>query len=261
MKQLHLIYLLLVVNAGVAYAELPAGWSTNLAPALAEAGSKQQPLLVWFTASWCGPCRLMARTTLTNEAVLPVLATIGRVAIDIDEFPELATRHNVEAVPTFVILSADGDEVVRTTGYQLPDEFVPWLTNSIAEAKDTLARQTRDRERLAAADQLLSGTNAGSASQGAAELFGLCAERNRAISQAAITRLQVLAVREPVVLLDGLKDPHLAVRIQIANLLRDRLGDGFDVDPWDNAATSGPVIEKWRGILSGSATNNFGNPR
>jgi len=261
MKHLRFIFMLLFVNAGVAYAELPAGWSTNLATALIEAGSKQQPLLVWFTASWCGPCRLMARTTLTNEAVLPVLATIGRVALDIDEHPDLAARHNVEAVPAFVLLSAGGDEVVRTTGYQPPEEFLQWLTNGISDAKDTLARQTRDREQLAIADQLLAGTNAGSARQAAAELFGLGAERNPAISQAAITKLQVLAVREPVVLLDGLKDPRLAVRIQIANMLRDRLGDGFDVDPWDNAATSGPVIEKWRGILSDSATNHFEKPR
>jgi hypothetical protein len=51
------------------------------------------------------------------------------------------------------------------------------------------------------------------------------------------------------------------VRIQIANLLRDRLGDGFDVDPWNNAAASGPAIEKWRGILTGSATNRSENSR
>ncbi|MGB8369496.1 MAG: thioredoxin family protein [Limisphaerales bacterium] len=256
MKHLRLILILLVVNAGVARAELPAGWSTNLTAALTEAGSNQQPLLVWFTASWCGPCRLMARTTLTNEAVAQVLATVGHVVLDIDEHRDLAERHNVEAVPTFALLSAGGDEVVRTTGFQPPDEFLQWLTNSISEAKETAARQSRCQEQLAAADQLLSETNAGSAGRAAAELFGLCAERNRNISQAAITRLQVVAVREPVLLLDGLRDPRLAVRIQVANLLRDRLGDGFDVDPWNNAATSEPAIEKWRGMLSNSDTNH-----
>ena len=185
MKHLPLILILLVVSAGTARAELPAGWSTNLTVALADAGSKQQPLLVYFTASWCGPCRLMARTTLTNEAVVQALATISHVALDIDEHPDLAARHNVEAVPTFAMLSAGGDEVVRTTGYQPPAEFLQWLTNGISEAKGTAARQIRCEEQLAAADQLLSGTNAGSARQAAAELFGLCAERNRAVSQAA----------------------------------------------------------------------------
>jgi thioredoxin 1 len=259
MKHLHLILILLIVNAGVARAELPAGWSTNLTAALTDAGSNQQPLLVWFTASWCGPCQL-GRTTLTNEAVVQVLSTISHVALDLDEHRDLAERHNVEAVPTFALLSTGGDEVERTTGYQPPDEFLQWLTNSISEAKETAARQSRCQEQLAAADQLLSGTNAGSARQAAVELFGLCAERNRAISQAAVARLRVLAVREPALLLDGLKDPRLAVRIQVANMLRDRLGDGFDVDPWNNAASSGPAIEKWRGMLNDSATNHSEKP-
>jgi thioredoxin-like negative regulator of GroEL len=151
--------------------------------------------------------------------------------LDIDEHRDLAAQHNVEAVPTFVMLSGSEDEVVRTTGYQPPAEFLQWLTNGISEAKDTAARQIRCQEQLAAADQLLSETNAGSAGRAAAELFGLCAERNRTVSPAALFRLQVIAVREPVLLLDGLKNPRLAVRIQIANLLRDRLGDGFDMDP------------------------------
>jgi thiol-disulfide isomerase/thioredoxin len=259
MKYLHLI--LLVLNIGVAHAELPASWSTNLTAALAEGGLKKQPLLVWFTASWCGPCQLMARTTLTNEAVVRVLSTISHLALDIDDHRDLAAQHNIEAVPTFVMLSGGGDEVVRTTGCQPAEEFLQWLTNGISEAKEMAARQIHCQEKLAAADQLLSKTNAGSARQAAAELFGLCAERNRAVSQAALFRLQVIAVREPVLLLDGLKDPRLAVRIQIANMLRDRLGDGFDVDPWNNAAASGPAIERWRGILSGSATNHSENPR
>ena len=261
MNYLRLILILLVGAAAMARADLPVAWSTNLPAALSEASSKQQPLLVWFTASWCGPCRLMGRTTLTNEAVRQVLSTLGCAVLDIDEHPDLAARHHIEAVPTFVMLSTGGDEVVRTTGYQAPADFLPWLTNSIAEAKETAARQIRCQEHLAAADQLLSGTNAGSSRQAATELFGLCAERNPAIAQAAITRLQVLAVREPIVLLDGLKDPRLVVRIQIANMLRDRLGEGFDVDPWNNAATSGPAIEKWRGILDGSVTNRSAMPR
>jgi thioredoxin-like negative regulator of GroEL len=261
MKHLRLILILLVVNAEMARAELPAGWSTNLTAALAEAGSKKQPLLVWFTASWCGPCQMMARTTLTNEAVIQVLSTISHVALDIDEHRDLAAQHNVEAVPTFALLSAGGDEVIRSTGYQPPAEFLEWLTNSLSEATETAARQFRCQEQLAAADQLLSETNTGSASRAAAELFGLCAERNRAVSQVALFRLHVIAVREPALLLDGLKDSRLAVRIQVANMLRDRLGDGFDVDPWNNAAASGPAIEKWRGVLTGSATNPSEKPR
>ena len=40
----------------------PTDWSTNYDATLAAAATNQQPALVYFTASWCGPCKLMTRT-------------------------------------------------------------------------------------------------------------------------------------------------------------------------------------------------------
>src|SRR5258706_2800488 len=49
--------------ARVAVAVVPDGWSTNFDAALEDAGKRQQPMLVYFTASWCGPCKFIALTT------------------------------------------------------------------------------------------------------------------------------------------------------------------------------------------------------
>src|SRR5688572_2876173 len=97
--------LLLVMAARCAFGVPAGGWGTNYHSALEEAKGKQQPILVYFTASWCGPCKLMARTTLTNEAVLQTLSAVIHVALDIDEHPKLAEQYSVRAVPTFQILS------------------------------------------------------------------------------------------------------------------------------------------------------------
>src|SRR3569833_2225860 len=53
-------------------AEIPVGWSTNTNAISGNAGSKQ-PVLVFFTASWCQPCKLMSRLTLTNDVVKEVV--------------------------------------------------------------------------------------------------------------------------------------------------------------------------------------------
>ena len=45
------------------------------------------------------------------------------ISIDIDENPELANKYQVQAVPTFVFLDADGNEGNRITGMISKEEF------------------------------------------------------------------------------------------------------------------------------------------
>ena len=70
---------------------------------------------------------------------------------------------------------------------------------------------------------------------------------------AAATRLQLLANSNPAALLEGLNDPRLATRITVANILRGKIGDEFDIDPWSDAATRDRAVRQWRGKLAGMA--------
>jgi thioredoxin-like negative regulator of GroEL len=250
MKIFSAILLLVLGLVSVARAEVPAGWSTNYAAALSEAAKEQQPALVFFTASWCGPCRLMARSTLSEASVQQVLSNFARVAIDIDEQHDLAAQHGIEAVPTFVLLSPAGDEVQRATGFQTAADFVPWLTNGLSNAREVVLRQALAKKTLADVDQLLASTNTDAPRQCAIKLFDLCAGRDETMLRQAAERLTVLASRQPATLLDGLGDPRLSVRIQVANALRVRLGEKFNVDPWGEAAARAEAIQEWRTQLA-----------
>jgi len=59
-----------------------------------------------FSASWCGPCRVLANTLKDVEGITPV---------DIDTEMETARLHNVRSVPTLVF-KKDGKEVHRISG-------------------------------------------------------------------------------------------------------------------------------------------------
>jgi hypothetical protein len=82
------------------------------------------------------------------------------------------------------------------------------------------------------------------------KLFGLCGERDNAVVQEATDRLKALANDDPAALPVGPNDPRLATRIQIANALHYRIGNGFDVDPWSDAATREKRILTWREQLT-----------
>ena len=66
-----------------------------------------------------------------------------------------------------------------------------------------------------------------------------------AVVQAAATRLQALAVRNPQIVLTGLQDPRLATRIQVANVLRAQLGETFDADAWSDEAARRTAVVTW----------------
>ena len=250
MKLFRAILFFLCAGTSAIRAELPSGWSTNYSATLAEAAAGQEPVLVFFTASWCGPCKFVTQITLTDPGVEASLAGTRHVAVDIDAQGALATKLGVTAVPTFVLLAASGEEVERATGFQPVGDFLTWLTNSVSQAKAAAIQLANFKKQLADVDELLASTNAAAARKAAAELGDLCAARDQTIVRAAVTRLQKLALREPQAVLDGLNDPRLATRIQVANALRVRLGETFEADPWSDEASRSAAIEKWRNRLA-----------
>lgn len=72
-----------------------------------------KPVLVDFTADWCGPCRMI-------EPVLAQLATdeadrLDVVALDVDANPETTRRYGVLGMPTLALF-VGGEAVVQFTG-------------------------------------------------------------------------------------------------------------------------------------------------
>jgi thioredoxin 1 len=71
------------------------------------------PVLVDFTATWCGPCKQLAPIVATIAAESQGTLKVGK--LDIDAAPKLAQKYNVRAVPT-CILFRGGEKAGSYTG-------------------------------------------------------------------------------------------------------------------------------------------------
>lgn len=213
-------------------AAIPPGWHTNTTVALKLATEKQQPVLVFFTADWCGPCKAMAAGPLKDPDMRETLALFQTAAIDIDLNKELAQQFGVGSVPTFILLDQAGDELDRASGYMEAGLFRAWLGSSMARFERVQIQRQKDLEQQQRLAVELAGADAAGKAKALEELFNLCARREQSQQTFALAQLRSLAGREPALLWPALDHPRLATRLQAANLLREKYGEAFQFDPW-----------------------------
>ena len=95
-------------------------------------------ILIDVYADWCGPCRMMDRTTYRSRVVLAKLKSYVAVKVNADVDVEAAQRFSTGSLPTTVVLDSQGRQILQTVGYLPPDEFVGFLgaaEENLAEIK------------------------------------------------------------------------------------------------------------------------------
>lgn len=65
--------------------------------------NSKRPVLVDFTAAWCGPCKRLA--PITEAVADDLLGRVTVVKVDIDDAPGLATQYEIRSVPTILVFS------------------------------------------------------------------------------------------------------------------------------------------------------------
>lgn len=86
------------------------------------------PVLVDFTAVWCGPCKML--DPIVKQIASDWTGKVKVVKLDVDDNPELAMQYQVMGVPT-LMLFVNGKPAQRVTGYQPKDrilaKFIPHI--------------------------------------------------------------------------------------------------------------------------------------
>jgi len=86
------------------------------------------PVIVDFTAIWCGPCKMLEPVVMQLSQEWDGKVKI--VKLDVDDNSNLAVQYGVMGVPT-LILFVNGNPVQRLSGYQPKDRILSKFSSYI----------------------------------------------------------------------------------------------------------------------------------
>lgn len=75
----------------------------------------ETPVLLDFTAAWCGPCKMLA--PVMEELADEWAGKIKIYKVDVDKDNDIAKNYGVMSVPT-LMLFVNGEEAERLTGFR-----------------------------------------------------------------------------------------------------------------------------------------------
>ncbi len=90
--------------------------------------SSELPVLVDFYATWCGPCQMM--TPILEQVGANLRDRLQIVKIDTDKYPNLASKYQVEALPTLVLFK-NGQPAEKIEGVHQAPQLIQHLNTLV----------------------------------------------------------------------------------------------------------------------------------
>ena len=107
-------------------------WADNYAAAQQQAADSGKPVILFFTGSWCVPCRIMKREVWADEQVMALVnAEFTPVTIDVDNpsAAEMLGEYGVGATPNTIVTDSQGTVLARRAGGMSKANFLELLGN------------------------------------------------------------------------------------------------------------------------------------
>lgn len=78
---------------------------------------------LYFSASWCGPCRTLGPIMQQVATEVPV------EKVDVDSNQQLAMQYSIRNIPTVVLVNGEGKEFARSVGVQPKEHYIQQYKN------------------------------------------------------------------------------------------------------------------------------------
>lgn len=103
--------------------------------------AKAENKLIFFDGytTWCGPCKIMARSVFTNDTIANLFnENFINVKYDMEkgEGIDLKNKYHVAAYPTYIFIDGNGNEVHRTVGSTTVQKFAQHAKDAMSSDRN-----------------------------------------------------------------------------------------------------------------------------
>lgn len=139
MKKLLLIVSVLCLSATVGFSQGINFEEGTWSEVVAKAKAANKPIFVDLYATWCGPCKVMAKNVFTDKAVGDKFnASFVNYKTDAEkgEGIDLAKKFNIKGYPTFIFVDPSNEkEIYRVMGAMSAPDFIQEANKALEKAK------------------------------------------------------------------------------------------------------------------------------
>ncbi|MCC6155022.1 MAG: thioredoxin family protein [Candidatus Hydrogenedentes bacterium] len=226
-------------------------WSTDYAASIEKAKAEAKPVLIDFTAEWCGWCKRLDEEVYADASTVNALKNFVCVKVDVDKQPNVALAYNVQSMPRTVAINVHGEVVGDQTGYMPLGTFLEF----IAGMKDDLARETggtRIPEVQAAETPADAEKPTITSETPEDQIVTRLGDPNPDV------RGEVLRVLDEKpdklrILIAGLASEYLGVRITALEALRKAGAEDLKFDPWGTKTERETALPAWQSWAEANA--------
>jgi HEAT repeat protein len=212
-------------------------WNTSFETALALAGKHNKAVLVYFWDPDCGWCKRLEQETLQPAEMRRALGNLILLRVNIMEDLKTPARFRVRGTPTLILLSPEGRESQRFSGFIAKEKLLESLTAILGN------QLQKQGDKIVGLVELLKNNKLPDENWPEV-LLGLANEQYRPTILSGITA----ATPQPrSALTKLLEHPLLAVRLGALEALEELAGEDYGFNPWlDQPERNKDALAKWR---------------
>ncbi|MCH7727103.1 MAG: thioredoxin family protein [Planctomycetes bacterium] len=123
--QYLMMAVLIAVGIKTSIAQERGPWAADVQSAFEQASQQNKPVLLHFWSRTCRPCRELETYVFPSPAFSrAVAANCIPVKVNVEEQQALARRYGIRQIPTDVIVSSSGEEILRTPSPRKVNDYI-----------------------------------------------------------------------------------------------------------------------------------------